>query len=1003
MADGKLIFDTAIDTTGFQKGVKGVAGIAQNAFGLVTKTIVGVTAATSAFALTAGKVGAEFSAQMSRVQAISGATADELNKLNKQAIDLGASTAFSASEAAAGMENLASAGFEVTEIMAAMPGLLDLAAVSGGDVAAAAEIAGSAIRSFGLEAQEAGHVANVFARAAADTNAEALDMGEALKYVGPIAKAMGHSLEETAAAIGIMSDAGIKGSMAGTALRGSLSRLAKPTKTMQDTMEGLGLSFYDAQGNMLPLAGIIEELERKTAGLTQEQKNQALVTLFGQESLSGMLALIDAGPEKLDALTQSLINSDGAAEEMATTIQDNFKGALEEMMGALETLQITLFQTFEDDLKGAAFAGAGYLNQITAAFNATRQSADAIHETENGLLLMSEGTRSASDAWKDFGGVVGNIVAEVISKLAELLPKVLEVGVSVVDSLLDGIESNIGTISESASTIITSLIQSTITFYPRMIRLGLDLLTRIAEGLAKNAPALAEELVKAVKLLADSVSKNIQPFVAAGASIIGAIVDAVGQSIPILVSAGLDIITALVDAIIQNLPSLIDSGYAILMGLVDAILTALPVLVEAGMTILVGLIDGIIQALPLLFDASLVLLNGLISAITENLPIVLEAAVTILNALIEGIVTNLPIMVDGIIQLLTALVTMITENLPLLVAGAILILNAIVTGIVDNLPMILEATLQLLDVIVAAVIDNLPLIIDAAIEIILAIMDAMLDNLDLIIDATFTLIEAIISAILNNLPKIVQMGITLVLRLIDGIISRLPQIAVTAVSLITRLLQTIAGKLPELLAMGIKLIGELVIGIVRAIPRVLSTLGSLAVSALAALGRGFLGAFQIGRDLITGLWNGISSVYDWIMGKISGFVGSIVGGIKSFFGIKSPSRVMADEIGKMLPPGIAIGFEAQMPNLKKQVDDQLENLTDKMKQTVDLETGLIGNIISSDSSSSNAHRYDADEAERGGMIHTEINVDGKPTGDAITPYVSGNLAKQRARRLAYDY
>ncbi|MSE18980.1 phage tail tape measure protein, partial [Pantoea agglomerans] len=158
------------------------------------------------------KTGADFEHQMSRVGAIAGASGKDLKELNDQAIKLGADTAFSAKEAAGGMENLASAGMNSKQIMAAMPGVLNLAAVSGGDVALSAENAATALNGFGLEAKDSAHVADVFARAAADTNAEASDMGEALKMVAPQAHGAGLSLEETAAAIGVLSDAGIKGS-----------------------------------------------------------------------------------------------------------------------------------------------------------------------------------------------------------------------------------------------------------------------------------------------------------------------------------------------------------------------------------------------------------------------------------------------------------------------------------------------------------------------------------------------------------------------------------------------------------------------------------------------------------------------------------------------------------------------------------------------------------------------------------------------------------------------
>lgn len=315
----------------------------------------------------AAKVGGDFEEQMSRVKAISGATGKSFDDLRQQAVDLGAKTAFSAKESAAGMENLASAGFSAQEIMKAMPGLLDLAAVSGGDVALASENTATALRGFGLEASEAGHVADVFARAAADTNAEVGDMGEALKYVAPVANSMGISLEETAAAIGIMSDAGIKGSQAGTTLRGALSRLARPTKAMQDTMDNLGVSFYDADGKMKPLKTQVELLKKAFEGLTPEQQQNALVTLYGQESLSGMMALIDKGPDSLGKLTKSLKDSDGAADDMARTMQDNMNSSIEQMFGAFESAAIVIQKILAPSIKKVADAISGLVEKFVSA------------------------------------------------------------------------------------------------------------------------------------------------------------------------------------------------------------------------------------------------------------------------------------------------------------------------------------------------------------------------------------------------------------------------------------------------------------------------------------------------------------------------------------------------------------------------------------------------------------------------------------------------------------
>lgn len=364
----KTFNDAAKQVENFQKNTNSTmsaVGKAMTSSGkamtkMVTLPIVGIGVA-------AAKVGGDFESQMSRVKAISGATGKSFDLLRQQAIDLGAKTAFSAKESAAGMENLASAGFDASEIMQAMPGLLDLAAVSGGDVALASENAATALRGFNLDASQAGHVADVFARAAADTNAEVADMGEAMKYIAPVANAMGLSIEEVSAAIGIMSDAGIKGSQAGTSLRGALSRLAKPTKPMIGVMNDLGLSFYDAEGKMKPLKDQIGMLKDAFKGLTPEQQQNALVTLYGQESLSGMMALIDKGPEKLGSLTKSLKDSDGAADKMARTMQDNMNSSLEQMMGALESAAIVIQKVIAPSIRKIADAISGLVDMFVSA------------------------------------------------------------------------------------------------------------------------------------------------------------------------------------------------------------------------------------------------------------------------------------------------------------------------------------------------------------------------------------------------------------------------------------------------------------------------------------------------------------------------------------------------------------------------------------------------------------------------------------------------------------
>ncbi len=324
----------------------------------VTLPIVGVGAA-------AIKMSSDFDAQMSRVQSVAGASGSQMETLRKQAIDLGASTSFSASEAAEGMENLASAGFSVNEITSAMPGMMNLAAASGEDLATSSDIAATTLRGFGLAASQAGHVADVLAKNANATNASVASTGEAMKYVAPIAHTAGMSMEEVTAAIGEMANQGIQGSQAGTTLRSALNSLSNPSKQAAGLMKQIGFSAFDTNGKMLPLNEIIGKLQSSTKGMTQQQKALTLSTIFGSDALSGMQVLIGDGQDKLKGLTKELKNSDGAAKAAAKTNQDNLKGSIEGLKGSLESAATAIGKTMTPAIRSIT----DHLGNLVKAFN----------------------------------------------------------------------------------------------------------------------------------------------------------------------------------------------------------------------------------------------------------------------------------------------------------------------------------------------------------------------------------------------------------------------------------------------------------------------------------------------------------------------------------------------------------------------------------------------------------------------------------------------------------
>ena len=474
MADGKVVIETDLDSSGIEKGLKSLGSITAKGLKAATATIAGTATALSGVSAAAIKVGSDFEAQMSRVEAISGATGDEFEQLRQQAIQLGSDTAFSASQAAEGMENLAAAGFATNEIMDAMPGMLDLAAASGEDLASSASIAASALRGFGLEASDTGHVADVLAENANRTNSSVAETGEAMKYVAPLARAAGISMEETAAAIGIMANAGIQGSQAGTTLRGALSRLSKPTDDMQQAMDKLGISFYDSEGKMRSLSDQVGMLRSAMSGMTDEQKNNYLVTLYGQEALSGMLALINEGSDSLSSLTSVYETCDGAAQTAATTMQDNLKGAMEQLGGSAETLGIVFYDSVAENLKNAAQSATESINNITDAFNNGGLNAAVSAAGDEFANLDTEAASHAPDMVDvavDFiqaftNGIVSNkgqlisaageAAHAIASGLAELLPAELQAPVeNAIDAISDSLNS--GGLKTAGKTAVNTL------------------------------------------------------------------------------------------------------------------------------------------------------------------------------------------------------------------------------------------------------------------------------------------------------------------------------------------------------------------------------------------------------------------------------------------------------------------------------------------------------------------------------------------------------------------
>lgn len=307
-----------------------------------TALTIGVTTPVVGLATAAVKTAATFEASMSKVQAISGATGSDLETLKNKAKEMGATTQFSASQSADAMTYMAMAGWDTTQILDGLGGVMALAAADGLDLASVSDIVTDAMTAFGMKANQAGDFADLLATASSNANTNVAMLGESFKYVAPVAGALGYSAEDTALALGLMANAGIKASQGGTALRGSLNKLVSPTTEGAKAMEKYGISITNADGTMKPLAQVMDTLREKMGGLDNATQAQVASTLFGTESMSGMLAIINTSAEDYQKLSNAIGNSEGAAEKMAATLNDNLQGKMKIMMSSIEGAAIQL-------------------------------------------------------------------------------------------------------------------------------------------------------------------------------------------------------------------------------------------------------------------------------------------------------------------------------------------------------------------------------------------------------------------------------------------------------------------------------------------------------------------------------------------------------------------------------------------------------------------------------------------------------------------------------------
>lgn len=480
------------------KAVDLVTSPVRRVFGLLQSPLVaaGVTISAGAGIADTIKTYADFEAAMSEVKAISGATSEEFAQLTEKANQMGAVTKFTASESAEAFKYMAQAGWDAKEMMDGIEGLMSLAAASGEDLGTTSDIVTDALTAFGMAAKDSGRFADVMAMAANATNTDVAKMGDTFKYVAPVAGALGYSIEDTAVAIGLMANNGIKASQAGTSLRSLLTNLTHPVGQAEDAINDLGISITNADGSVKPLSQTLQELRSKFSALSEAERAQYAAMLAGQEGMSGLLAIVNASEQDFASLTDQINNSSGAAEEMADIMMDNLAGKFELFTGSLDSMKLSLGEKFKPyliealdwltnkvpDVENALLTAMNSFDRFVEKTKAKIDEFTATDEWQNADLFGKIGiawdelvAEPFSDWWngsgkakfagfaRDIGtGIGSGISAGIMALLGIDVSSVVDEGTSIGRQFAEGLSEGMSGVSLTSTlgTLITGAFSS---------------------------------------------------------------------------------------------------------------------------------------------------------------------------------------------------------------------------------------------------------------------------------------------------------------------------------------------------------------------------------------------------------------------------------------------------------------------------------------------------------------------------------------------------------------
>lgn len=566
-----------LDTAAFTAGLAG-AKTAVSSFAKVGAAAFAATgAAATAFAATSVKAGSNFDSSMSQLAATMGFTVDQLSatademknmsdaereaaqsaqesfgQLRDFAKEMGSTTMFSASQASDALNILAMAGYNATEQMEALPGILNMAAAGGLSIADAADYATGIIAGFSNETIDAATVADKLAVIASSAKGNVASFGQGLSTVAGMANTTGQSLQDMTVALGILGNNNLSSAEAGNALSRTLKNLYQPTDAAKSAMEELGLAAYDAQGNARPLQDVLLDINSKVKGMSDEAKNETLSKIFDAVTLKSVPALLNNAGEAWDDLDAKLSDSTGAAEKMAETMQDNLQGAIKQFKSELEGAQIELSDKLTPTLKEFVKLGTEGLSSVTKGFQ------------DSGL----DGAMQA----------VGDFLSDAVSMIVSKIPTFVKAISDIIKALVTGINENIDVVVDAAVETVPILVDALVGTLPALIDGFFQLVIKTVEGVSELIPQLAPQVITLVSDIVSMVASNAGKFADVAFQLISVTVEALLDNLPALLDAITTLIVKTTEYVTnpENLAKILELGASVTIAFCTALMEALP-------------------------------------------------------------------------------------------------------------------------------------------------------------------------------------------------------------------------------------------------------------------------------------------------------------------------------------------------------------------------------------------------------------------------------------------